>query len=350
MNTRAPRTAAALAASLLFIFSCAAHAGAQTAAGEKIFSGWVGRHPVRMTLRRDAGGGLAGSYSYEGRAGSLRLKGMSGGQGGFTLEEFDGAKRTGVFKGRWREREYEPEATLQGEWARPGGGGGRSFTLVEELAAGPRLTSRRIGEENRARGYTVEAVYPRVEGAEKFNLLVARLVTKEVNDFKRGRGERPPAGAPPNSLRVGYRMRLANDRLQSVVFTVSRLEHGMAHHAYSFFVVNYDTKAGRRLALADLFEPGSGYLQRISAAAVERLRLLNKEDGDAYLQDPEAVENASAKPENYRHWTLTARGLAVTFEPYQVGPFAAGSPDVLIPYAELRDIISRGGPLAAHAN
>jgi hypothetical protein len=240
MNTRAPRTAAALAASLLFIFWCAAAAGAQTAAGEKVFGGWVGRYPVRMTLRRGAGGELAGSYSYEGRAGSLALKGSSDAKGGFTLEEFDGAKRTGVFKG------------------------------------------------------------------------------------------------------VGYQMRLANDHLQSVVFTVSQLEYGMAHHAYTFFVVNYDAKAGRRLALADLFKPGSDYLQRISAAAVARLRLLNKEDGDSFLLDPEYVGNASAKPENYQHWTLTERGLAVTFEPYQVGPFAAGSPNVLIPRP--------GGPLAAHAN
>ena len=350
MNTRAPRTAAALAASLLVIFSCAVAAGAQTAAAEKAFRGWVGRYPVRMTLRRGAGGGLAGSYSYEGRAGSLRLKGSSDGKGGFTLEEFDGSKRTGVFKGQWREKAHEPEATLQGDWARPGGGGEQSFTLVEELVAGPRLTSRRIDEENKARGYTVEAVYPRVEGAEKFNALVEQLVTKEVGDFKRGRGERPPAGAPLNSLRVGYQMRLANEHLQSVVFTVSQLEHGMAHHAYTFFVVNYDAKAGRRLALADLFKPGSDYLQRISAAAVARLRLLNKEDGDSFLLDAEYAENASAKPENYQHWTLTERGLAVTFEPYQVGPFAAGSPNVLIPYAELKDVIRPGGPLAAHAN
>src|SRR5688572_27367499 len=162
MNTRVPRTAAALAVALILICSCAAAASAQTAAVEKVFSGWVGRYPVRMTLRRGAGGELAGSYSYEGRAGSLKLKGTLDAQGGFTLEEFDGAKRTGVFKGQWREKAYEPEAVLQGDWARPGGGGDQSFTLSEELAAGPRLTSKRVAEENRARGYTVEAVYPRV--------------------------------------------------------------------------------------------------------------------------------------------------------------------------------------------
>ena len=68
-----------------------------------------------------------------------------------------------------------------------------------------------------------------------------------------------------------------------------------------------------------------------------------------YLGDAEWVEGASPKPDNYRVWTLTPRGLAVTFEPYQVGPFAAGAPSVLIPYTEMKDLIRSGGPLASLA-
>jgi hypothetical protein len=145
-------------------------------------------------------------------------------------------------------------------------------------------------------------------------------------------------------------MRLATDDVQSAVFTISRYEHGMAHASYELRVVNYDAKAGRELALADLFRPGSGYLQKISAGAVARLRMINREydeEQPTFLGDPEYVENASATAKNYRNWTLTPRGLAVTFEPYQVGPFAAGSPSVLIPYSELKDVLKPGGPLAS---
>lgn len=346
MRPRPLANAAALAASLLFMLSCAGAAAARAQGPERVFAGWVGEYPVRMTLRRGAGGELSGSYSYEGRAGSLALKGSVAGGGDFTLEEFDGAKRTGVFKGRWRERDYEPEARLEGDWARPAGGGRQSFTLNEEPAAGPRLTEQRVKETDKARRFEIDARYPELQGAVPFNRLAHDFVRKQVVEFKRNPGERPADGAPFNSLRVGYTVRLAADDLQSVIFTVARIEYGMAHHAYEFHVINYDAKAGRVLSLADLFRPGSDYLKAVSDASVARLRRLNREDGDAYLGDPDYVENASAKPENYDLWTLTPRGIAVTFEPYQVGPFAAGSPNVLVPYAELKGLLRADGPFA----
>jgi hypothetical protein len=349
IRTRGLANGVALAATLLLLLSGAPSARAQGQDGEKVFGGWIGTYPVRMTLRRGAGGELTGSYSYEGRAGSLALKGALGADGAFTLEEFDGAKKTGAFKGTWREKAYEPEARLEGEWTKPGGGT-QSFTLEEELVAGGRVTTKHVKEQNKARGYEIDAAYPQVQGAGKFNLLVGQMVTKLVNDFKRNPGVKPPADAPADSLNVGYSMRLATDDVQSAVFTISRYEHGMAHPSYEFRVVNYDAKAGRQLALADLFRPGSNYLQKISAGAVARLRMINQEYGEeqpTFLGDPEYVENASAKAKNYRNWTLTERGLAVTFEPYQVGSFASGSPSVLIPYSELKDVLKPGGPLAA---
>jgi len=350
-RTRGLADRAALAVSLLLLLSCAPSARAQAPGGEKAFVGSIGQYPVHMTLRRGPGGELTGSYSYDGRGGSLALKGAVNAGGEFTLEEFDGAKQTGAFKGTWREKEYEPEARLEGEWTKPGGGGEQSFTLYEELVAGPRVTEKHIKEQNKARGYEVDAAYPQVRGAEKFNLLVEQLVTRAVGDFKRSPGAKPPADAGYlNALNVSYTLRLATDDVQSASFTFSRLEHGMAHPAYEFRTVNYDAKAGREMALGELFRPGSNYLQKISAAAVARLRMINQEYPDGpgtYLGDPEYVENASAKEKNYRNWTLTQRGLVVTFEPYQVGPFAAGSPSVLIPYSELRGVLKPGGPLAA---
>jgi hypothetical protein len=349
MNTRGLATPAAFAVSLLLLLSCAGLATAQTPGGDRVFRGWVGSYPVRMTLRRGAGGELSGSYSYEGRAGELALKGTVGADGKFTLEEFDGAKQTGVFKGQWREKAYEPEARIEGDWTRPGGGGGQSFTLFEEPAAGARVTSKRIKEENKRQGYSIDAEYPQVEGAPEFNRLAEGFVTKLVADFKRNPGGPVPAGAEPNSLHVSYSLRLATDEFDSVEFTTSHFEQGMMHSQYSLSAVNYDRKSGRQLRLADLFKPGSSYLQKISSSAVAALKKMNEEEDGMYLGDEEWVKGASPEPDNYRVWTLTPRGLAVTFEPYQVGPFAAGAPSVLIPYSELRDLIRPGGPLASLA-
>src|SRR5437588_12495708 len=108
-------------------------------------------------------------------------------------------------------------------------------------------------------------------------------------------------------------MRLATDELLSVEFTTSHFEQGMMHSQYSLRAFNYDLKQGRQLELADLFRLGSSYLQRISSAAIARLQKMNKDDDGMFLGDAEWDEGASPKPENYRNWTLTARGLAVTF-------------------------------------
>jgi hypothetical protein len=338
---------AAFALSLLLLLFCAADARAQDA--ERVFSGSVGRYPVRMTLRRAPSGELSGAYSYEGRTGSLALKGKVNEKGELTLNEYDGLKQTGTFKGIWREKEYEPEARIEGDWTRPGGGGGQPFTLYEELVSGARVTEKRIREGGRALRYEIEAAYPQVEGAATFNRLVEDFVRKEVVDFKRRPDSSSGGGEPLNSLNVGYSMRLATDQLVSVQFTTSLFEQGMPHPQYSMRTFNYDLKAGRQLGLADLFKPGSNYLQAISAAAVAGLEKINGEDegGGMFLSMPEERAGAAPKAENYRNWTLTARGLAVTFEPYQVGPFAAGAPAVLIPYGELRDLIRPGGPLSS---
>jgi hypothetical protein len=41
--------------------------------------------------------------------------------------------------------------------------------------------------------------------------------------------------------------------------------------------------------------------------------------------------------------------LWVTFDPYQVAPYAAGPQYVLVPYSALKDIIKADGPIAGLA-
>src|SRR5689334_3436641 len=98
MNTRPLAT-------LLVFTLLLTSAYAQAAGEERVFRGNVGDHPATLRLRRAPGGELTGSYSYEGRGGELTLKGSVDAKGNFTLEEFDGAKKTGTFKGQWDEKD-----------------------------------------------------------------------------------------------------------------------------------------------------------------------------------------------------------------------------------------------------
>jgi len=342
----------------MILLAPAPRANAQ-AGEQKLFRGNVGDYPVRMTLRRGAGGEVSGSYSYEGRGGELTLKGSVNAKGELALEEFDGAKQTGAFKGQWEEKDYEPEASLTGNWTKPAGGGEQWFYLVEQprQTGGAAVTTKKLKEGGKKIGYSVRAEYPQVEGAEKFNQLAEGFVTKEVADFKKDAG--PKRGekdympeAAEDSLDIRYTMRLLTDDLISVEFPIDYYEHGAAHGSHAFHVINYDVKSGRVLSLADLFRPGSNYLGKISEVAIRQLHRWNRDSADypggggqPYLDDEGIAAGAKPSAENYQNWTVTPRGLAFTFDYYQLGAYAAGAPAVVVPYADLKGIIRPGGPL-----
>ena len=341
--------------------AAAAQSPAQAAGEERVFRGNVGDHPATMRLRRAPGGGVTGAYSYDGRGGELSLKGSVDARGNFTLEEFDGAKRTGAFKGQWDEKDYEPEASISGDWTKPGGGSDTAqfFYFVEQprQAGAAAVTTKQIKEGGKKQGYSVNVEYPQVEGVEGFNRLAQAFVTKEVADFKKDAG--PEKGekdtmpeASEDTLTVRYTVRLLTDSLVSVEFPIDYYEHGAAHPSHAFHVINYDVKSGRELSLADLFRPGADYLTKVSEVSVRQLRRWNKDSADypggggqPYLDDQGIAEGAKPEADNYRNWTLTPRGLAVTFDYYQLGAYAAGAPSVVLPYADLKDVLKPGGPL-----
>ncbi|HWW75520.1 MAG TPA: RsiV family protein, partial [Pyrinomonadaceae bacterium] len=64
------------------------------------------------------------------------------------------------------------------------------------------------------------------------------------------------------------------------------------------------------------------------------------------LDDEGIRAGAEPKAENYENWTITPRGLVVTFDYYQLGSYAAGAQKIILPYAELKDVIKPDGPLA----
>jgi hypothetical protein len=336
-----------------------APAAGQTAGEQRVFRGNVGDHPASMRLRRAPGGEVTGSYSYDGRGGELTLKGSVDAKGNLTLDEFDGAKKTGTFKGQWEEKDYEPEASISGDWTKQGAAAATQyFYFVEQLQTpGAAVTTKKVREGSKKVGYSVNAEYPQVEGAEKFNRLAEEFVTKEVADFKKDAGPDPGEKdympeASEDSLNIRYTVRLLTDDLVSVEFPVDYYEHGAAHGSHAFHVINYDVKSGRELSLADLFRPGSDYLGKISEVAIKQLRRWNRDSadypggaGEPYLNDEGIAEGAKPSAENYQNWTITPRGLAVTFDYYQLGAYAAGAPAVVLPYADLKEIIRPGGPL-----
>ncbi|MBU0492773.1 MAG: DUF3298 domain-containing protein [Chloroflexi bacterium] len=171
---------------------------------------------------------------------------------------------------------------------------------------------------------------------EPFNQAAMLIVTQEISGFQ----FIPTAAismAASNSLIIDYDAPASTPDLVSILFRIESYTAGAAHPAHHSAVLNYDLKAGKVLALADLFKPDTKYLDAIANYCIDDL-------GKRGILD--FKEGAEAKAENYRSWNVTPQGLQITFDPAQVAAYAAGPQTVAIPYTALEDVIDPAGPLA----
>jgi len=344
-----------------------AHAeGGNTLAPQtKYFKGSIGTSlDLQMKLVR-SGDQVSGSYFYQRIGTRINLRGKVEPDGHFVLDEFDQAgKQTGLFRGLWTVDAQDGLIKLAGNWSKPPGEKGSdkmtAFSVHEEpiaLTGDVELTAKQIKESNKKLMYEIAAQYPQFSGGsnpnfEKFNQLVRGVVTKEVSQFKKDvqpeEGEERPEGSMGSDISIGYEVALAQDDLVSVQFDVGSYFQGAAHPNSYTEVVNYDLKNGKQLNLSDLFKPGSKFLQVIATYAIADLKKQSQEKGSE-LPDDLIQSGAGASPKNYRSWKITRTGLGINFDPYQVGPYAAGAHYVLVPYATLKEVINPEGPIGQFA-
>src|SRR5258705_11939758 len=109
------------------------------------------------------------------------------------------------------------------------------------------------------------------------------MITRKVGDFKK---EMAPSAddelAPDENpvideslgsdITVNYEVALAKDDLIAIAFTVSSYSAGAAHPNSYTEVVNFDLKNGKPIKLAELFQPGSKYLQTLSTYCIQELK------------------------------------------------------------------------------
>jgi hypothetical protein len=343
--------------------SAAQHAaGGTTPAGEtKYFKGSIGSTlGLQMKVVRE-GEKLSGSYSYQKVGTPIEIRGTIDKGGNVVIDEFDsGGAQTGTFKGLWAEDESGLIA-IAGNWTKPNSDKKTAFSLHEEpieFSSGVEIVARQIKENNKKLKYEIDVQYPQLTGSgspnyEKFNQMVRGLITKRVAAFKAEMAPSPDDSPPTemeslgSDLSVGYTIALARDDLISVLLDVGSYSAGAAHPNSYSETVNFDLRNGKLLKLSDLFQPGSKYLQTIAAYSIADLKKQGKQKGAESMLDDDWVERgAVADAESYGSWTIGKKGLAITFDAYQVAAYAAGPQHVLVPYSALKDIIKPDGPIA----
>jgi Protein of unknown function (DUF3298)/Deacetylase PdaC len=338
--------------------------GVVASAETRFFKGSIGSTlGLQMKLVRE-GDNLTGSYFYQKIGKKIDVRGSLDKNGNFSLIEFDAAgKQTGVFKGTWKQT-ADGAIEIAGNWTRPDGDKKAVFSLQQEpieFSHGVEIIARQIKEKNKRLKYEVDVEYPQLTGSvdqnfEKFNQAARSLATKMVGDFKKMMttvaADAADADLPDeylgSDIGMSYEVMLAKDDLISIEFAVSSYSGGAAHPNSYTEVLNFDLKNGRTLKLADLFQPGAKYVQALSRYSIDALKPQAKGE-DAMLDDDWIKKGAGADLTNFDNWTITKKGLGITFDPYQVGPYAAGPQHVLAPYTSLKDIIKPDGPVAQFA-
>jgi uncharacterized protein DUF3298 len=221
-----------------------------------------------------------------------------------------------------------------------------SATSAPSISQRVTLIPQALTETNQNPPFTINVQMPQLTGSDDsrvtaFNQRLKDLVAGEV-DAWRGSFQQITVVTNGSSLDETYTLVSQIGDLWSLKFDFSFYSDGAAHPGLYSITLNYDLGRSRELALEDLFLPNSGYLEAIANYCISEL---SKQPG---FDDP-FTDGAKPTPENYRNWNISADGLLITFDMYQVAPGASGPIQVLVPYEQLQAVIDPQGPLAGIA-
>lgn len=209
------------------------------------------------------------------------------------------------------------------------------------------LTFISFREEGQLPKYTISAQTPMLAGTEDprsqaFNESVSDLVQHEIKYFRKNVLAQMPVQpvSSGSSFNASYMVIYQGSGIWSLKFEFSGFADGAAHPYHYSLTYNYDLEQGKRISLEELFPADSDYLSALSSYCIAEL---SKRDIGFYGGFQQGAEPT---PENYRNWNITANGLLVTFDEYQVAPYAAGPQTVTVPYSKLSTLINPQGPLA----
>lgn len=237
-------------------------------------------------------------------------------------------------------------AVLAGGAAAGAGGAGGAGAGEDDPAGGPAVVHKSVSREDHPRTYRASVDYPQVEGlpdagaVEAVNKEIEREVMVVLDAFTMRPHQRVD-DHEVDSLVGRFETVRFDEGIAAFRLFLTEVPSGAVHGSTTALTVTFDSRTGRRYRLADLFRPGSAYLERLSDISRRMLA--------EHLDDPdeEWVEDGTApREENFGGWAVADGALQVTFGEYQVAPYADGLPTILIPAGYLADIADHSGPLA----
>ena len=117
-------------------------------------------------------------------------------------------------------------------------------------------------------------------------------------------------------------------RVVSILWEIAVQTDG-AHSNIELYAANYDRRTGARLELCELFADPGEAVRQFSRVARNQLAL------QGFSEDEWVRSGTEPEEEYFTVYVLTPQGIRLHFEPYQVGPWAGGSPCVEVNLTDL---------------
>ena len=224
------------------------------------------------------------------------------------------------------------------------------FSLVLAACGGPsRLSVLTEADSFRGETYETKLQSPYVHGIDEESVSDSlnnriRAFAKKIESDAVATMETPEKNEEKNTLQMTYIVEELSPSFVSILFHVSTKISGAAHGLEVTHSFNYDIAEQKELALADLFNPTSKYLDRLSELSIVQLIDEAQKNRTYYQQKEQSIKSrASAKIENFQTFSVADGKLTITFDPYDVGPYAEGKHTVTLSRAELIDVLSETG-------
>lgn len=205
-----------------------------------------------------------------------------------------------------------------------------------------KVETRLIKEDFKDQRLSIKFEYPEfkdVKNADVINKDIKTTADNLVSEFKKQTKDTDFSNLPKefiNAKIANYEIALQTDKVLSILIINSDMYAGAAHPNNYNTTLNYNLDSGVEIGITDLFKTGSSFLDDLSKLAIIDLQNQYKKGGLESTGEMIA-EGASPKLENFSKFTLSHDSLNIIFDPYQVGPYAAGTRVVRIPYSEIGD-------------
>lgn len=173
-------------------------------------------------------------------------------------------------------------------------------------------------------GPSLEIYYP-VFGNQAVDSSIKLFAEKQASEYEKDIAESATVEEDrPNDYErwemSGYfNIERPNPDVVSVIFNIFSYSGG-AHGNLAITCLNYNLKTGASVDFADLFKDPEKALEMMSSFSAQKL---NIELGE-YADEDMILSGTSPDLTNFSNLSLVPGGLYIEFQPYQVGPWAAG--------------------------